>query len=269
MQENILKTLNTIKDHIGTSAFSNPKQFKGALEDIKINNDADIIRNMLKIAICDLNAYSRLEKALIDNHKSIIDDLVAEMVSKFMTDITVTKIVIYSIAGLLGYESKLPSNYKIGKVSTIENIRPINDESKNKQDEQSLLWHSKGLCYYCGGKFGFITKKCKTCKAEVVRIINNILPKPVRANTVGNIACGGLSVSQGEWFYFSNFKDSFKLYKSFKNSDFEEKICDDGGSYINIIDDWLYYCSFADNDKLYKVMINGTGREKLNDDNIY
>jgi len=106
MREQIEKALQTIKNHFGTAIFANPGQFKAALADTPIKSDADTARNLLRIAVCDIQAYSRLETALANNNLFIVDDLTAEMSSKYMMDKTAVQMVIECIAELLGYTSK-------------------------------------------------------------------------------------------------------------------------------------------------------------------
>jgi uncharacterized protein (TIGR02145 family) len=96
----VLQTLNT---HFVASIFSNPRQFKAALADVPIETDGKRIRNLLNIAMCEMKAYSRLESSL-SNNTFVVDNLSAELSSDFMIDVSAAKMVIESIAELLGYK---------------------------------------------------------------------------------------------------------------------------------------------------------------------
>jgi len=107
MHNQIEKALQALKDHFGTAIFSNPRQFKAALADMPIESDAKKVRNLLNIAICDMKAYTRLESGLA-NSSFTVDNLVSEMVSDYMIDITASRMAIECVAGLLGYKPKSP-----------------------------------------------------------------------------------------------------------------------------------------------------------------
>jgi len=114
MREQITQALQALKTHFDKdnsepSIFSNHRQFKAALADIKIESDAKKIRNLLNIAIGDMKAYSRLGSGLSGNNPFVVDNLVSEMVSDYLIDKAAAQTAIECIAELLGYVPKFPS----------------------------------------------------------------------------------------------------------------------------------------------------------------
>jgi len=105
LKATIRQVLQTISEHFGASVFTNPKQFKSALEDAPINSgDGDTVRNLLRIAVCEMQAYSRLKMALAGGNFFAIDNLPGEMSSKYMMDKAAAQVVIECIAELLGHK---------------------------------------------------------------------------------------------------------------------------------------------------------------------
>ncbi|MEN6389289.1 MAG: DUF5050 domain-containing protein [Syntrophomonas sp.] len=82
-------------------------------------------------------------------------------------------------------------------------------------------------------------------------------------NTVGNITNDGNVCKNGDWIYFTNTTDDYKLYKSHSDGSGWTKLCDDNASDINIVGDWIYYNG---NNDLYKIKTDGSGRTKLSKD---
>ena len=83
----------------------------------------------------------------------------------------------------------------------------------------------------------------------------------IRGNSVGNIANGGLVARQGDWIYYRNSSDGYKLYKVKTDGSGREKINDDSSWFINVVGDWIYYVNADDGYKLYKVKTDGSGRQ--------
>ena len=106
MQEQVIKTLKIIKDHFGKSIFRDSAKFKAVLLDTPIESNGDIIRNLLRIAICEIQAYSRLEKALAENDKFVVENLSIEMSSKYLMDKSATTMIMGCIAEVLGHVIK-------------------------------------------------------------------------------------------------------------------------------------------------------------------
>ncbi|MCL2054424.1 MAG: DUF6273 domain-containing protein [Oscillospiraceae bacterium] len=109
MKNAVKQTLRKINNHFKLEEpeiFNNSTRFKtafkAALKDVKIEPDGDVIRHLLEIAICKMQAYSRLQQGLSKN-EFIIDNLILEM-KKYYPDENTVRMVIESIAEeLFGY----------------------------------------------------------------------------------------------------------------------------------------------------------------------
>lgn len=77
---------------------------------------------------------------------------------------------------------------------------------------------------------------------------------------------GYLNIVDG-WLYFFNHED-FKLYRVRTDGTSEEKICDDRAEYIHVYKDWIYYCAVEEDQHLYRIRIDGSSKEKLSDDRV-
>jgi len=96
------QALQTLKRSFGTDIFeqSNGK-FMSALRDIKIDMSEEEIHNLLHIAVCDLNAYTRLKETSFSDSDITIDSIANEMSSVYNINIDVSKKVIKCIGELL------------------------------------------------------------------------------------------------------------------------------------------------------------------------
>jgi hypothetical protein len=103
MRDEIKATLQAIITAMGQDIFTRPQQFRGVLADIQIKHDGDAIKNLLRIAICELQAYTRLQAGFAQNNLFIVDNIASEMATKYMIQQNITQIVIESIAELHGY----------------------------------------------------------------------------------------------------------------------------------------------------------------------
>ena len=98
-------------------------------------------------------------------------------------------------------------------------------------------------------------------------------PEPAAAdvygNTAGNLILDGMLCRQGDWIYYPNASDGFKLYKMRLDGTEKQKITDETASCINVIGDWIYYMngfsSDPTNNSLCKIRTDGTGRSELCD----
>jgi hypothetical protein len=107
MKVTIRQALLRLKeDFKNDTIFMNHRQFRAALNDVKIEDDEKRVRNLLNVAIRDLQAYTRLKSGLTNN-TFIIDTLTAEMSSDHAIDKKTAQIVIECIAELLGYVSPI------------------------------------------------------------------------------------------------------------------------------------------------------------------
>ena len=97
----------------------------------------------------------------------------------------------------------------------------------------------------------------------------------IYGNKAGNIVNGGYFAQSGEWIYFSNSADDWKLYKA--KSDWSEIVKLDDKStgrspYINVVGDWVYYngrySESHNGHALYKIRTDGTEKTVLDDTQV-
>ena len=101
MKNTISQVLKKIKeDFIDDNVFINARQFSAVLNDVRIETDEKKVRHLLKVAIREMQVYSRL-KAESSNNDFIIDNLAAEMSSDYMIDKDAAQTVIECFAELL------------------------------------------------------------------------------------------------------------------------------------------------------------------------
>ncbi|MCX7749884.1 MAG: DUF5050 domain-containing protein [Clostridia bacterium] len=81
---------------------------------------------------------------------------------------------------------------------------------------------------------------------------------------ISDDACGSINVLE-DWIYYQNNSEK-RIYKIKTDGSSRIKISDDHGMYLNVVGDWIYYVNFMDDQKLlYKIKTDGTGRTKLDD----
>jgi formylglycine-generating enzyme required for sulfatase activity len=103
MKNTIKQVLETLKNTFGDSIFTDPKRFKAAHADVQIESYGKKIRNLLNIAMCDVKAYSRLETAIANKNLFVVDNLAMEMSDDYDINRDTARMVIESVAELLGY----------------------------------------------------------------------------------------------------------------------------------------------------------------------
>ena len=62
--DSIAQTLNKLKEIFGTEIFSNQSRFLAAVNDL-VSTKEKTLKHLLRIAICDLRAFTRLEKSCV------------------------------------------------------------------------------------------------------------------------------------------------------------------------------------------------------------
>jgi uncharacterized protein YkwD len=112
MKNTIIQALQDIFNIYGEGAFTNPFQFKNTLGDVFGNrgvasSEAKRLRNLLTIAVVDMQAYTRMKEALAKNELHIISNLISEMDRIYDVKEESAKIVMGCIALLLG--NKIPA----------------------------------------------------------------------------------------------------------------------------------------------------------------
>jgi hypothetical protein len=83
-------------------------------------------------------------------------------------------------------------------------------------------------------------------------------------NTAGNIHNLGYAAIQGDWIFYFNGNDDWKIYKMRADGTERQKLNDDSWShYMNVVGDWIFYENWS---VIYRMRTDGTQREKLSDD---
>ena len=116
------RALETIERAFGKDIFERPDKFRSALYDVKIDNNAKRIRNLLFIAVCDLKVYSRLKNAVASDYIFVVDNIAGEMFSDYMIDRDVSRSVIECIAVPLGYKPPVKPSPEPLKPSPLQPI---------------------------------------------------------------------------------------------------------------------------------------------------
>jgi hypothetical protein len=106
MKDAILHVLQDIHATYGEECFTNPTQFKNTLGDVLgnrgiVSSEAKRIRNLLNIAIVNMQAYTRIKEALLRNELHFISNLVSEMEQSYDVKHSSAKIIVGCIAMLL------------------------------------------------------------------------------------------------------------------------------------------------------------------------
>lgn len=66
----------------------------------------------------------------------------------------------------------------------------------------------------------------------------------------------------GDWIYYTNEDDNFKLYKIKTDGTGKKKISDTKALYVNIMDDWIYFQDrYGEQHDVYRIKKDGTGQE--------
>ncbi|MCL2577547.1 MAG: DUF6273 domain-containing protein [Defluviitaleaceae bacterium] len=96
MFDSIKQVLQMIKTQFGIEIFNNHSRFTSALNDFA--NENKNVKNLLRIAVCDLHAYSKLKKG--DSHTFLI--LAREMSEDYMIPYDIALGVMECISALVG-----------------------------------------------------------------------------------------------------------------------------------------------------------------------
>ncbi len=63
----------------------------------------------------------------------------------------------------------------------------------------------------------------------------------------------------GDWIYYSNIDDNWKIYKIRTDGSGREQVNNDRSWFLSVFGDWIYYEDAADD--IYKVRIDGSDRQ--------
>ncbi len=124
----------------------------------------------------------------------------------------------------------------------------------------------------CGGTDQASTTETENSAANQNSTVNEAAPEKnsvsdnkAYGNSAGNIANGGIVCQQGDWIYFQNVFDNYKLYKMHTDGSGRVKLSDDATCDINVIGDWIYYGK-PSMQGIYKIRTDGSGGIKLSED---
>jgi peptidoglycan/xylan/chitin deacetylase (PgdA/CDA1 family) len=197
--------------------------------------------------------------------------------NKFLTSI----IIFFAITAILGavflagcaaskYTITYDSNEGTGTISkgtTDDNKSIILSDGKGIAREGYILssWNTAAN----GTGTSFELGSAQTFNEDITfyakwKVIENTV-----GNTNGNTINGGSAALQGNWIYYVNNSDSYKLYKIKTDGTGKIKLSDDMPKYINVLGDWIYYSNDSDAGKLYKIKTDGTGKAMLSEDDVY
>ncbi|MGK0466157.1 MAG: hypothetical protein ACJAX4_001442 [Clostridium sp.] len=79
-------------------------------------------------------------------------------------------------------------------------------------------------------------------------------------NTSGNLTNGGSVVSDGQYNYYLNSSDGYKLYKNKPDGSSKSKISDSVCGSLNTIGDWIYYSDTMVGKGIYKMKKDGSSK---------
>lgn len=72
----------------------------------------------------------------------------------------------------------------------------------------------------------------------------------------------------GDWVYFLNASDGYRMYKIKLDGTSRSKIADDQVLFMAVADNTIYYSNYSDSQKLYSISTDGQRRTKLTDDQV-
>ena len=100
----ITTALHKVKAHLGTEIFASPSRFTAAINDL-VDSDAKTVKHLLRIAICDLQAYSKLREAYANGNFFVAKHLKNEMTNDYMIPPEISQGVIECIVVFMGFPS--------------------------------------------------------------------------------------------------------------------------------------------------------------------
>lgn len=95
-------------------------------------------------------------------------------------------------------------------------------------------------------------------KGGIYKITDNN-SKPIK---ISDDIAGMLKIS-GDWIYFVNFKDEFKIYKMKKDGTHKTKLSDIEVQMMTIEDNYIYFLDSNYESKLYKMNLDGSKKQSL------
>jgi len=95
--------LNMLMARLGADIFDDTGRFVGALNDLAAGAESKKVKNMLRIAICDLGAFARIKSAYKRGDNFAALNIAREMSEDFLIPLEISSGVIESIAILVGF----------------------------------------------------------------------------------------------------------------------------------------------------------------------
>jgi len=82
-------------------------------------------------------------------------------------------------------------------------------------------------------------------------------------NPDGNFVNEEYGALKGDWLYYCNVGDGWKIYRVRTDGSNNQKISDEKSKNIKVAEEWVYYCNEDDSSRLYKIRMDGTARQML------
>ncbi|MCL2387468.1 MAG: hypothetical protein FWC89_07975, partial [Defluviitaleaceae bacterium] len=119
--DSITQILNRLKEIFGTEIFSNPSRFLAGVNDL-VDAKEKTTKHLLRVAICDLHAYERLEKSCKMGAIFVVKHLKSEMINDYMIPPNIACGVIDCVSVLAGFELIPEAPCEMQEVEEIENL---------------------------------------------------------------------------------------------------------------------------------------------------
>jgi putative cell wall-binding protein len=118
---------------------------------------------------------------------------------------------------------------------------------------------------YVSGKLSVITSLNALGGTGVIpeNAISSLLGIYTHGNTSGNLTNGGSVVSDGQYIYYNNSSDGYKLYKHKLDGSSKSKVSDSICHSLNIVGDWIYYSGAMGDTGIYKMKKDGSGKIRI------
>jgi len=171
MKEIIQQVLKDMSGRYGNTAFSNATRFKNSIVDILgymgiDSSEAKRIRNLLNIAIVDMQAYTKLKTAIEKKEFYVIGNLIKEMDSDYAINREAAEIVMNCIAEWFGYVAPNATTQKEENITitqpnnvTIATPPPVNTQVSTSSN---ILF-----CGQCGKANDGANQFCSFCGAGI------------------------------------------------------------------------------------------------------
>lgn len=140
MHDAIMYVLHALKQQLGEDIFSNPSRCVAALRDLVGSGGEKRVRNLLRIAICELHAYVRLKKVADSSDDNFTAHaLINEMSDDYMIPVEISRMVIGCIAVFTGHDplpnvaQAAPHELQPARTSQISKVSaPASQSSRSK-----------------------------------------------------------------------------------------------------------------------------------------